>query len=142
MKHTSDNKALEKGKEKIKPIDANSTPITREGYRSGRVADEFWYVLNILATPPSQRDKLQVLPFITKNHTHTEYLVDNSKQPFTIITTVHIAELLAIIPWPPQRARQHIVNKVAEALQQPTQHPFLKVDARMLAITMVQIYRR
>lgn len=42
--------------------------------------------------------------------------MDNNNQPFTPITTVHIAEVLAEIPWTIQRARQHIVNEVAQAL--------------------------
>jgi hypothetical protein len=102
-----------KGKEKAK---VESTPITRQGYRSGRLADDFWEVLNIPGTPSSQKRKLRVIPFLTKNFSHTEYLVDNSKHPYSNITTVHIAEVLAGIPWSLLRVKQHIVNETAQAL--------------------------
>ena len=121
----------DKGKEKVH---AESTPITRQGYRSGRLADDFWSVLNIPGTPPSQKKKLRVLPFLTKNFNHTEYLVDNSKQLHNTITSVNIAELLAGVPWSIQRARQHIVNETAQALHKVlifnNQHntPFQKWD--------------
>ena len=102
-----------KGKEKAK---AESTPITRQGYRSDRLADDFWEVLNIPGTPRTQKRKLRVLPFLTKNFSHTEYLVDNSKNPHSTITIVHIAEVLAGIPRSLLRARQHIVKETAQAL--------------------------
>lgn len=92
-------------------------PITRQGYRSGRLSDNFWDVINIPDTPPTQRKKLRVLPVITKNFTHTEFLADNSKQPHSAITVAHIAEVLAGVPWTKQRARQHIVNETAQTLQ-------------------------
>jgi hypothetical protein len=43
-------------------------------------------------------------------------LVDNSKHPYSTITTVPIAEVLAGIPWSVVRARQHIVSETAQAL--------------------------
>ena len=102
-----------KGKEKVK---AESTPITRQGYRSGRLADDFWEVLNIPGTPSTQKRKLRVLPFLTKNYSNTEYLVDNNKHSYSTITIVHIAEVLAGVPWSLSRARQHIVKETAQAL--------------------------
>jgi hypothetical protein len=105
--------AGEKGKEKLH---MESAPITRQGYRSGRLSDDFWEVLNILGTPPSPRKKLRVIPILTKNFTHSEYLADNSKHPHSSITTVHIAEVLAGVPWSLKRVKQHIVNETAQAL--------------------------
>lgn len=51
-----------------------------------------------------------------KSPEHQDYLVDNSHQPHTSITTIHITEILAGIPWTTQRARQHIVNEIAQGL--------------------------
>ena len=116
VKSTPETKPSDKGKDKLKTPSSESAPITRQGYRSGRLADDFWAALNIPETPHSQKKKLKVIPFITKNHSFTEYLVDNSTQPFTSITSVHIAELLAGVPWTVPRARQHIVNEIAHAL--------------------------
>lgn len=36
--------------------------------------------------------------------------------PPSAITQVHIAELLAGIPWTPSRARLHVVNEISQAL--------------------------
>jgi hypothetical protein len=116
MKPTPEDRSLEKGKEKIKPPGTESTPITRQGYRSGRLADDFWTVMAIPDTPLSPRKKLRIIPFLTKNFCHAEYLVDNSKTPYTTIATVHIAELLAGVPWTLPRAKLHIVNETAHAL--------------------------
>ena len=119
-----------KGKEKL----TESTPITRQGYRSGRLSDDFWEVINIPGTPSTPKKKLRVLPVLTKNFAHSEFLADNSKQPYSAITTVHIAEVLAGVPWTLQRARQHIVNETAQALHKVlifnNQHntPFQKWD--------------
>ena len=131
QKPTTPASVANKGKEKAQ---VESTPITRQGYRSGRLADDFWSVLNIPGTPSSQKKKLRVVPFLTKNFTHTEYLADNSKQLHNTITSVNIAELLAGVPWTVQRARQHIVNETAQALHKVlifnNQHntPFQKWD--------------
>jgi hypothetical protein len=103
----------EKGKGKLK---THSAPITRQGYRTGRLAEDLWEVLNIPGTPASARKTVRVLPLLTKNYTHTEYLVDNSKSSFAPISTVQIAEVLAGIPWTLTRARLHIVNEVSHAL--------------------------
>lgn len=116
MKPQPDSETPVKGKEKLKQPGSDSAPLTRQGYRSGRLADDFWEVLGIPDTPQNQRKKLRVLPLLTKNQTHKEYLVDNSKQPPTPITTVYIAEVLAGLPWTTHRARQHIVNEVAQGL--------------------------
>ena len=116
MKSTAETQSMDKGKEKLKQPNVDSAPLTRQGYRSGRLADDFWEVLAIPGTPSSQRKRLRILPFLTKNSSHTEYLVDNSKQTCNTITTVNIAELLAGVPWTLQRARQHIVNAIAQAL--------------------------
>ena len=123
--------STDKGKEKSI---SDSAPLTRQGYRSGRLADDFWGVLNIPGTPSSQRKKLKILPFLTKNFTHSEFLADNSNDPPSTITVVHIAEILAGVPWSEQRAKQHIVNETAQALHKVlifnNQHntPFQKWD--------------
>ena len=107
------NSGGEKGKEKLH---MESAPITRQGYRSGRLSDDFWEVLNIPGTPTSPRKKLRVIPILTKNFVHSEYLADNSKQPSSSITIAHIAEVLAGVPWTLKRVKQHIVNETAQAL--------------------------
>ena len=113
MKPPPETPSTDKGKEKI---NTESAPITRQGYRSGRLAEDFWEVLDIPDTPKTPRKKLRVFPLITKNQHQQEYLVDISRQSPQPITTVHIAEVLAGIPWSQQRARQHIVNEVTQAL--------------------------
>ena len=67
-------------------------------------------------TPQSHRKNLKVIPHLIKNKEPAEYLVDNSKKPFATMTTMHVAELLAEIPWTTTRARQHVVNKIAHTL--------------------------
>lgn len=96
----------------------DSAPLTRQGYRSGRLAEDFWSMLGMPNTPSSNHKLLRVIPFLTKNR-HTEqpeYLVDRRGQSFGTIAYVHIAELLAGIPWTQSRARQHVVNEVSQAL--------------------------
>lgn len=105
-----------KDKGKAKAQGPESTPITRQGYRSGRLAEDFWTVLGIPKTPPSSRKKLRVIPFITKVENQTEYLADKSNHSLNSITEVNVAELLAGIPWSAHRAKQHVVNEVAQAL--------------------------
>jgi hypothetical protein len=123
--------SVDKGKEKC---NSDSAPLTRQGYRSGRLADDFWDVLNIPGTPSSQRKKLRVIPFLTKNFTYSKFLADSSKQPSSPITVVHIAEVLAGVPWSEIRARGHIVNETAQTLHKVlifnNQHntPFQKWD--------------
>ena len=107
----------EKGKGKSKTLSFEFTPLTRQGYRSGRLADDFWMALDTPDTPQTCHKKLRVIPFITKNEAHVEYLIDKVPSPQLKITEVHIAEVLAGIPWTPQRAQQHVVNEVAQALQ-------------------------
>ena len=103
-----------KGKGKL----PDSTPITRQGYRTGRLAEDFWTNLGMPNTPPATAKKLRVIPFLTKNRltNQAEYLVDNLGPAFGVIAHVHIAEVLAGIPWTQTRARQHVVDEVAQAL--------------------------
>ena len=96
----------------------NSTPITRQGYKTRRLADDFWSTLNPPNARKSARKTLQVIPFLLTNHNResAEYLVDNKNAPHQPIAHVHIAELLAGLPWTESRTRQHVVNEVAQAL--------------------------
>lgn len=116
MKPQAETGTQDKGKEKIKLQGSESAPITRQGYMSGMLAENFWETLDIPDTPLTPRKKLRVLPLLTKNQDHKEFLVDNSKQPPTPITTIHIAEVLAGIPWTTIRVRQHVVNEIAQGL--------------------------
>lgn len=104
-----------KQKEKI----PESTPLTRQGYRTGRLAEDFWSALGTPNTPVANPKKLRVIPFLTKNRhvKQAEYLVDRRGQTFGAIAYVQIAEVLAGIPWTQIRARQHVVNEVSQALQ-------------------------
>lgn len=43
-------------------------------------------------------------------------MVDKSTKPFANITEVNVVEQLADIPWSAQRAKQHVVSEVAQAL--------------------------
>jgi hypothetical protein len=45
-----------------------------------------------------------------------EYLVDKKIPPFTTIVQVHVAEVLAGVPWSTTRAKEHIVNETSHAL--------------------------
>ena len=102
-----------KGKEKL----PESVPITRQGYRSGRLADDFWSGLDMPNTPTANPKMLRVVPFLTKNrHTEPEYLVDQRGHTFGAIAHVHIVEVLAGVPWTPDRAKQHVVNEVSQTL--------------------------
>jgi hypothetical protein len=105
-----------KGKAIAKALD--STPITRQGYRSGRLADDFWTTINPPNTSQSPRKTLQVILFLLTDHNRetAEYLVDNKTAPHQPIAHVHIAELLAGIPWTELRTKQHVVSEVAQAL--------------------------
>lgn len=106
----------DRGKGKSQQAGAESTPLTRQGYRSGRLAEDFWKVLGTPNTPPSSRKRLKVIPFITKNTDQSEYLVNKAKSSPMSITEVNVAEVLAGIPWTKSRAQQHVVNEVAQAL--------------------------
>ena len=101
-----------KGKER------ESVPLTRQGYRSGRLAEDFWSAVGTPNTPSTNPKLLRVVPFLTKNRNieQAEYLVDKRGQQFGAIVYVHIAEQLAGIPWTQSRARQHIVNEVSQSL--------------------------
>jgi len=105
-----------KGKQVNKPPD--SAPLTRQGYRSGRLAEDFWAVLNIPNTPLSQRKTLRVIPILIRDRPDEtrDYLVNTKQAASRSIALVHIAEQLAGIPWIESRARQHIVSEVAQAL--------------------------
>ena len=110
------SKPQEGGKGKDKPLD--STPLTRQGYRTGRLADDFWLALGMPNTPVTNHKVLRVIPFLTKNRhlEQAEYLVDRRGKSFGAIAYVQISEVLAGIPWTQCRARQHIVNEVSQAL--------------------------
>lgn len=112
------NRAEEKGKGKQPSRTSDSTPLTRQGYRSGRLADDFWTALNAPNTPPSQKKSLRVIPVLIKDKKgdHMEYLVNSKPTAPKYIAQVHIAELLAGVPWTEARVRQHVVNEVAQAL--------------------------
>lgn len=111
----------EGGKIKEKPSiprAPDSAPITRQGYRTGRLAEDFWGTLGIPNTPSSTRKTLRVIPFLTKNSftEQAEYLVDKKIPPFTTIVQVHVDEVLAGVPWSNTRAKEHIVNETSHAL--------------------------
>ena len=112
MKHSVGEASTEKGKEKIKISD--SVPLTRQGYRSGQLAEDFWTALGMPNIPSTHKKKLRVIPFLINSR--DEYLVDRKARPTNTITTVHVAEQLAGIPWTTPRARQHVVNEVAQSL--------------------------
>jgi hypothetical protein len=69
-------------------------------------------------TPSAPAKKLRVIPFLTKNRhmEQAEYLVDNRGPSFGVVAYVHIAEVLAGIPWTQVRARQHVVDEVSQTL--------------------------
>lgn len=108
----------DKGKRKQVGKTPESTPLTRQGYRSGRLADDFWLALNAPHTPPSQRKTLRVVPILTKakKEEGIEYLISTKADTLRAITQIHIAELLVGVPWTETRVRQHIVSEVAQAL--------------------------
>ena len=111
----------DKGKAKFKTSASkvvDSAPITRQGYRTGCLAEDFWTALGIPNLPSSTRKTLQVIPFLIKNplSEQAEYLVDHKTSIHGAIAQVHIAELLAGIPWTPLRAQNHVVNEISHAL--------------------------
>ena len=112
------NKGGEKGKGKLVSQTPESTPITRQGYRSGRLADDFWIALNTPHTPASFRKTIRVFPILTKEGKEEtmDYLVNTKPAAPKSIMQVNIAELLAGVPWTEARVRQHVVNEVAQAL--------------------------
>ena len=116
LKPQVDIGSQDKGKDKIKPPTSESAPLTRQGYRSGRLAEDFWSALDIPDTPQTPKKRLKVVPILTKNLEHKEYLVDTSQQPHAAISSINIAEVLAGIPWTRQRARQHVVNETTQSL--------------------------
>lgn len=103
-----------KGKGKL----LDSTPVTRQGYRTGRLAEDFWSSLGMPNTPSTNSKKLRVIPFLTKNRPteQAEYLVDRRGTSFGVVAYVHIAEVLVGIPWTQTRARQHVVDEVSQTL--------------------------
>jgi hypothetical protein len=111
-------KGEEKGKGKLTQKAPDSTPITRQGYRSGRLADDFWIALNTPHTPTSLRKTIRVVPILTKGGQDEtiEYLANTKASTPKSIAQVHIAELLAGVPWTETRVRQHVVSEVAQAL--------------------------
>lgn len=115
-KSSTDETPADKGKSKLKTPSTDSAPFTRQGYRSGRLAEDFWEILNISGMPDSARKKLRILPILTRNHVQTEYLVDINKSPSTPITTAHVAEQLTGVPWTLPRVKEHIIREVSQAL--------------------------
>ena len=113
---TPEKKMVEGSRGKVKVME--STPLIRQGYRSGRLAEDFWSAVGMPNTPTSNPKMLRVIPFLTKNRNTEliEYLVDRRGKSFGAIAFVHIAEVLAGIPWTQVRARQHIVNEVSLTL--------------------------
>ena len=93
-----------------------STPITRQGYRTSRLAEDFWLALQTPNTPISARKTLQVIPLLIKDREPLEYLVSSKRQQLQPLAQVHIVELLACIPWAEHSAKQHVVSEVAQAL--------------------------
>lgn len=92
-----------KEKEKTQPKNPDSTPLTRQGYRTGRLAEDFWTVVGMSHTPNTLKKKLRVILVIIKSldpqyTTGNEYLVDKSTQPSSPIALVHVGESLARIP--------------------------------------------
>lgn len=108
----------DKGKGKQVNRTPDSAPITRQGYRSGRLADDFWAALATPHTPGTQRKTLRVTPILIKEKKDEalEYLVSSKLKAPKYIAQVHIGELLAGVPWTEARVRQHVVNEVAQAL--------------------------
>lgn len=111
------------GGDKGKSVEAEQkTPVAqwkRQGYRSGRLAEDFWATVGVPNTPISVNKSLQVIPFLLKEATRkeaVEYLVDTRATTHKPIALVHIAEILAGIPWTEQRVKQHVVSEVAQAL--------------------------
>jgi hypothetical protein len=113
LKNAEEDHTIGKGKEKARVNE--SAPITRQGYRSGQLAEDFWKALGTPNTPQTHRKRLKVIPFLL-NQAQTEYLSDRKAKPCATITTVQVAELLAGIPWTTTRARLHVVNEVAQSL--------------------------
>ena len=116
---TQEEQSLKKEHDKGKSSQVKipeSTPITRQGYRTGRLAEDFWVALKTPNTPISTRKTLQVIPLLIKDREPLEYLVSSKRQQFQPLAQVHIAELLAGIPWAEQSAQQHVVSEVAHAL--------------------------
>ena len=120
-----------KGKQVRTP---DSTPLTRQGYRSRRLADDFWLALKTPHTPLSPRKTLSVIPILakTRNDEEVEYLTNTKADASRAITQVHIVELLAGVPWTESRVRQHVVSEAAQALYKvigftnPSQNPLQK----------------
>ena len=107
----------EKGKSVLKKVN-ESTPLTRQGYRTCRLAEDFWTAISMPNTPTSPRKTLRVIPILTKNSDQTKYLIDKNQPPPSSLAAIHVAELLAGIPWTTPRARQHVVNEVSQSLHE------------------------
>lgn len=107
-----------KGKEKqVQPKGSETTPLTRQGYRTGRLAEDFWAALGAPNTPQLPRKRLKVIPFIIKSPANKELLIDKTHEPSLMLATIHIAEILAGIPWTTERVRKHVVNEISQALR-------------------------
>jgi hypothetical protein len=117
-KPTEDLQAnTKKGKEKVKTQkNMESTPITRQGYRTGRLAEDFWTAVSMPNTPHGRMKKLRVIPILTKGTEQKTYLVEKKPHSFAPIAITHVAEQLAGLPWTPLRAKQHVVNELSQSL--------------------------
>ena len=75
---TETHKGGDKGKGKQVPRTPDSAPITRQGYKSGRLADDFWIALNPPHIPASQKKTIRVIPILIKEGKEEirEYLVN------------------------------------------------------------------
>lgn len=68
--------------------------------------------------PLSEKKTLRVIPILIKERREKtmEYLVNTKATSTKTIAQLHIAELLAGVPWTEPRVRQHVVNEVAQSL--------------------------
>ena len=72
--------------------------------------------MNIPHTPTSQKKTLRVIPILIKEKEGTiDYLVNTKVTIPKPFVQVHIAELLAGVPWTETKVRQHVVNETAQA---------------------------
>lgn len=113
-----ERKKIDKGKRTgATPKTTESTPFTRHGYRSGRLAEDFWTALQVPHTPSSPRKTLRVIPFLIKEvgREQPEFLVNQNAQTPQPIAEVQVAEVLAGLPWTESMVRQHIVNEVPKS---------------------------
>ena len=106
-----------KGKHKQSaPRGSESTPLTTQGYRTGRLAEDFWTALDMPNIPNATHKKLKVIPLLLKSLEQIEYLIDTAQAPQLTIAPIQIAEILAGLPWSPSKVKQHIDSQISHAL--------------------------